>query len=191
MGNVDDRRLAAGHERAGEIDEPRVCGRVRGRDQYPVGALVLSLPLLAEGRVGVDEWDVRPARGAAQQPLRDRQLAVDAVESGGLQLLLARLEVVDDGHEDNTAKGVAQQNRDHEVDESDEHRQVADKREVQHLGKGNNDVIEIAERDRKKGDIDGDEPGNRIVGGVNHLDDASDDQPRERRLEEQRRRRGP
>jgi hypothetical protein len=65
VGNVDDRRLAAGRERAGEIDEPRVCGRVRGRDQYPVGVLVLSLPLLAEGRVGVDEWDVRPARGAA------------------------------------------------------------------------------------------------------------------------------
>lgn len=81
VGNVDDRRLAAGRERADEIDEPRVCGRVRGRDQYPVGVLVLSLSspraasvltsgtydrpaALPNSHSGTDSWRLTPSSRA-------------------------------------------------------------------------------------------------------------------------------
>jgi len=95
--------------------------------------------------------------------------------------------------EDDPADGVPEQDREDEPDEpGDEadlravHRDVVLEEQVQHLGEGDDHVEQVAERDGEEREVDDEHPADGVGGGEADPDDARDDEPRHRGLEEQR-----
>ena len=168
-------------ERAGEFDEMPLRPWVRDRNHDPVGVLLAALGVAAS----IQQRDVRTPDESTEEPLTERKPALDALEACLLEPLFRRLEVVDDGDEENPADGVAEQNGEDEPDHTTYKRGLAEEDEVHEFGKGDDDVEQVRKRDHEEGDVDEEEPRDGVVGGEIQPDDAGDDEPGEPGFEEQ------